>query len=271
MLIPAIVFAAAVLMIAVELRRPARRWPHVAGWWFRAILLNGLQVGVVFAAGAFWDPWLQQHRPWSADALGPVGGALLGYLAITFVYYWWHRARHQLPLLWRWLHQVHHSPQRLEVLASFYKHPLEVLVNGVLSSVILYALVGLDPQTAAYAVLLTGLAELFYHWNVPTPHALGYLFQRPEMHCVHHEHGHHHHNYSDLPLWDMLFGTFHNPKTWRTEDGKRCGLGTTEHQLGRMLLGKDLTPEAENQRNPHTRAHPHQIPDPQAQETRHAA
>ena len=48
------------------------------------------------------------------------GGALLGYLAITFIYYWWHRWRHQSDFLWRWLHQVHHSAQRIEVITCFY-------------------------------------------------------------------------------------------------------------------------------------------------------
>ena len=46
-------------------------------------------------------------------------GALLGYLTITFVYYWWHRARHEHPWLWRYLHQIHHSPARLEIVTSF--------------------------------------------------------------------------------------------------------------------------------------------------------
>ncbi|MBK9657441.1 MAG: sterol desaturase family protein [Rhodanobacteraceae bacterium] len=49
-------------------------------------------------------------------------------------------ARHQIPLLWRYLHRVHHSPARIEVLTSFYKHPLEILLNGVLMSSILYVL-----------------------------------------------------------------------------------------------------------------------------------
>ena len=44
--------------------------------------------------------------------------ALVGYLAITFVYYWWHRARHQSDVLWRVLHQLHHSPARLELAAT---------------------------------------------------------------------------------------------------------------------------------------------------------
>ena len=81
MLIPLIVLAVALVMIGCEVRMPGRKWPHVAGWWLRAALLNAAQVGIVFLAGISWDGWMRQHRPWSADALGVTGGAIVGYLA----------------------------------------------------------------------------------------------------------------------------------------------------------------------------------------------
>jgi sterol desaturase/sphingolipid hydroxylase (fatty acid hydroxylase superfamily) len=224
-------------MMAIEGASPGRQWPRVSGWWARAVALNGVQVAVAVLAGRAWDTWMADRRPWSADALGPVGGAVLGYVAITFVYYWWHRWRHESPFLWRALHQVHHSAQRIEIVTSFYKHPLEILVNGVLSSAIVYFAVGLGPEAATGAVALTGLAELVYHWNVRTPHWLGYVIQRPESHCVHHQEGVHSFNYADLPVWDMLFGTFRNPRHFDA----RCGLGDDEHRLGAMLVGVDVT------------------------------
>ena len=180
--------------------------------------------------------------------LGRTGGAIAGYLVITFVYYWWHRARHEIPILWRTFHQVHHSPQRIEIVTSFYKHPVEIAVNGVLSSAILYLLVGVGPTAGAYAVLLTGLAELFYHWNVSTPYWLGFLIQRPESHCVHHQEGLHRYNYADLPLWDMMFGTFRNPRRWEA----RCGFGAGEHRWPEMLRGVDIHVAADAQ---HESAH----------------
>lgn len=231
----------ALLAIAVERLQPGRRWPRVPGWLARALLLNALQIAVVLVAGQAWDGWMLQRRPAWGHALGTVSGALVGYLAITFVYYWWHRARHASDFLWRWLHQVHHSPQRLEILASFYKHPFEIVVNGLLSSAILYLGVGIGVEAATLAVALTGVAELFYHWNVATPHWVGFVFQRPESHCVHHEEGRHASNYADLPLWDMLFGTFHNPRVWNA----RCGFGPgREERLAAMLVGRDVANEA---------------------------
>lgn len=236
--VASVVLLVAVAMMVVERVRPGRAWPKVPGWWTRAVALNMAQVGSVYLAGVTYDAWLGTHRPWSLDALGPWGGAVVGYVVHTFVYYWWHRARHASPFLWRWVHQVHHSPQRIEVITSFYKHPVELLANGLLSSAVLYGLCGLGPLAGAYAMTFNGLAELVYHWNVRTPRWLGYLIQRPESHCVHHQDGVHHSNYGDLPIFDMMFGTFRNPSRW---DG-RCGFGAeAEQALGSMLVGRDVS------------------------------
>lgn len=232
-----VVLGLAIVMMAAEPLSSGRRWPTVKGWIPRALALNAAQAAMVFITGVTWDRWFPQLRLWDASGLGFVPGALLGYLVITFVYYWWHRARHEVQFLWRWLHQVHHSPQRIEVITSFYKHPIELLANGALSSFILYAVVGLDAAAGALAVTFTGVAELFYHWNVRTPYWIGFLIQRPESHCIHHRAGWHSSNFADLPLWDMLFGTFENPRRFDSA----CGFGPAgEAQLGPMLLGRDV-------------------------------
>jgi len=232
-----IVVAAAAILFAVERLVPGRRFPLVRGWYWRVLLLNAVQVLVIYTLGAAHDRWLMQHRPWSADGLGIVGGAVVGYLAITFVYYFWHRARHESNWLWRLFHQVHHSPQRIEVLTSFYKHPLEIAANSLLSSAILYLGVGLAPEPAAIAVMMTGLAELFYHWNIRTPRWVGFVIQRPESHCLHHELGVHTRNFADLPVWDMIFGTFENPPSFEG----RCGFADErEARLVEMLHFGDV-------------------------------
>jgi sterol desaturase/sphingolipid hydroxylase (fatty acid hydroxylase superfamily) len=236
-LLLAAVAACALLMALVELGVRARRWPRVAGWWSRALLLNAGQAAVAWTAGLTWERWLGAYRPWSAEGLGLPAQVALGYVAITFVYYWWHRWRHEVPLLWRCVHQVHHSPARIEILTSFYKHPLECLLNSLLSAAILVLVVGVGREAAAWAVALTGLAELFYHWNVRTPRWLGFLVQRPESHCVHHQRGQHAGNYADLPVWDMLFGTFRNPRDWEGQ----CGFGEAQElRLKEMLRWKEV-------------------------------
>jgi sterol desaturase/sphingolipid hydroxylase (fatty acid hydroxylase superfamily) len=236
-LVPVILAVIAVFMILAERAWPARPWPHSAGWWSRALILNAVQVAMVYLGGVTWNGWFVRHRPWSADSLGLIGGALVGYVVHAFVYYWWHRWRHELPFLWRWLHQVHHSPRRIEIATSFYKHPLEIFGNGLLSSAILYLGCGLGPPAAATAVFLSGAAEFFYHWNVRTPHWLGYLVQRPESHCVHHQSGVHAFNYGDLPIFDIAFGTFRNPR----EFSGSCGFSpSSERRLPEMLRGLEV-------------------------------
>ena len=76
-----------------------------------------------------------------------------------------------------------------------------------------------------------------YHVNTRTPRWLGCLVQRPEMHRLHHARGHHRYNYGDLPIWDMLFGTFHNPEAFEAE----CGFAhDAELRVVDMLRGVDV-------------------------------
>lgn len=235
MLVPLIVLSAALAMIFVETLAPARRQPRCLGWWLRAALLNGAQAATAYLGAVTWDQWLGGQGSIVAIDVPIWVQIALGYLFVTFVYYWWHRARHAVPWLWVALHRTHHSPTRLEVITSFYKHPLELLANGLLSSALLTVVLGLSPAAATATVLITGLAELFYHWNVRTPRWLGWFFQRPEMHRVHHERGVHTSNFSDLPVWDLMFGTFDNP----VDDSVACGF-PDEHKLGRILLGQPV-------------------------------
>lgn len=231
--VPLIVLTLAGLMLVIEQLKPAHRRSWSGNWWLRAGLLNSAQAAVALIGACTWDLWFADTplaNRWQGNL---VSGVLCGYLLITFVYYWWHRARHSIGPLWSYLHRLHHSPKRIEVITSFYKHPLELLANGLLSSALLFLLLGLPPAAVAFTVLITGVAELFYHWNISTPRWLGWFIQRPEMHRVHHERGVHTNNFSDLPLWDALFGTLHNPKT----DVVQCGF-PEEHKLTRLLLGK---------------------------------
>ncbi len=233
----AILLVLGLAMMVVERILPGRRLREVQRWWLRAIPLNAIQAGCVYIAGVGWEKWMSRNQPWTLQG-DTAQAALLGYFVMTFVYYWWHRWRHASNFLWRRLHQMHHSPQRIEIMTSFYKHPLEILANGILTSTVLYLIVGLTPEAASGAVLLSGIAEFFYHWNIATPRRLGYFIQRPESHCVHHQEGLHSFNYSDLPLWDMLFGTYRNPEKWSAQ----CGFGANgENRFFDLLRGKPVS------------------------------
>lgn len=243
MLVAGVVVLVALAMVGIELLQPGRAFPEVAKWHVRALAFNGVQGLSLFTVGTLADRFFSERGTTLLHGLGPVSGALMGYVVHSFVYYWWHRWRHQVNFLWRIFHQFHHSPQRIEIVTSFYKHPLEIILNGVLSSAVLHGLLGLSVEAATGAFLLSGLAELFYHWNVKTPHWLGYIIQRPESHCVHHEEGLHAFNYGDLPIFDWLFGTLRNPRQWH----KTCGLGPkNELRIADMLKGINLAPPAKS-------------------------
>lgn len=227
-----------IALIILERIIPDQKLPHVKGWWTRVVIINVIQLGVLFVGKYTWDRWFESASYFhlSRYVNEPLGG-FIAYLVITFVFYWWHRWRHTIYFLWITMHQVHHSPQRIETITSFYKHPLEIILNSIIMGSVNCLFLGLTLDSAAWCILYSAIGEYFYHMNISTPHWLGYIFQRPEMHRIHHERGKHFSNFSDLPLWDMLFGTFKNPKVM---DG-RCGFKPErEEKLFDMLVFKDV-------------------------------
>jgi sterol desaturase/sphingolipid hydroxylase (fatty acid hydroxylase superfamily) len=210
----------AILMCLIERLWPANALPRVQNWWARVILTNTIQVAIVWLVGRIWDQLAADHDWRGILTSSPVWLQISGtYVLITLVYYFWHRLRHESRIFWRLCHQLHHSPRRMEVVMALYKHPVEITLNGLLSAVIVFPIAGCTPASAAMVTLITAVAEFFYHWNIRTPRWLGCIIQRPESHRVHHQKLHHTNNFSDLPLWDMLFGTYQNPRVSPKETG----------------------------------------------------
>lgn len=235
-------------MIVVERVWPTTELPRVRAWWARVAVVNLIQLGIVLLAGRTWDRWLQGVSLFHLREQLPVAGqAVVAYLVSTFVYYWWHRLRHESRWFWLLCHQLHHSPRRIEILTAFYKHPVEIAINSLLSAAIVYPLLGCSPAAGAVYTLLTAVAEYFYHWNVRTPYWLGFLVQRPESHRVHHKYRHHTQNFADLPIWDALFGTFHNPRS----SPDRCGYDVRrEDRFDDMLAFREVNGATADARPP---------------------
>ena len=156
--------------IAAEHWWPAAALPRVRAWYPRVILVNVLQAGIVVLIGTLWDRALSDHSLLRSPIhVDPRAQGVAAYLLATFVFYWWHRWRHTSVFWWRICHQLHHSARRIEVLTSFYKHPVEITLNAVLSSIITYGVLGISIEGAMICTLLSALAEFFYHWNIRTP------------------------------------------------------------------------------------------------------
>jgi sterol desaturase/sphingolipid hydroxylase (fatty acid hydroxylase superfamily) len=234
LLVPLTFFA----MLAVERIAPARQFPPRRGWTWLGIAFL-LLIGTVSAAVPllFSAPWLAAHRWRDGTQLGVVGGTVLGWVLLSGISFIWHRSAHALPWLWRLTHQIHHSPQRIDIPGSTLFHPVEMVVQVLLQMFITLIVLGLDPLAAALVGYVAAFHGMFQHWNVHTPRWLGFLIQRPEAHCEHHRKGVHAHNYADFPLWDMLFGSFLNPTHY---DGE-CGFETpADRRVGAMLAFADV-------------------------------
>jgi sterol desaturase/sphingolipid hydroxylase (fatty acid hydroxylase superfamily) len=112
-----------------------------------------------------------------------------------------------------------------------------MVVNSVIGSLLVFAFLGLSAEAGAVYTLCTALGEFFYHTSVRTPRWVGWFFQRPEMHRIHHQHGRHRNNYGDIVWWDWLFGTYANPARF----DERCGFDPElEERLPEMLAWRDV-------------------------------
>lgn len=235
------VFALYAAVIAWEALRPARPLPDVRGWRTRGL--------VAFAAFFLVSSYLPLAV---ADAFAPLrvvdlthlptwAGALVGVLVYELGVYAWHRTMHGSNVLWRAFHQMHHSAERIDAFGAFWFSPLDMIGWTVLSVVAL-SVVGLSPAATTATLLVTTFLSVFQHANVRTPRWLGVLVQRPESHSRHHERGVHAHNYSDLPVFDLLFGTFDNPRDFAPRAGFYDGASA---RVGDMVLFRDVaTPPA---------------------------
>ena len=232
-----LVFVVALFFIA-ERVLPGRMLPNSPGWYVRAIFLNLCQLAIIIFAGFTWEVWLSGSSIFDiSELMSPFVQGLLAWFMGTFVFYWWHRARHKSNILWQCLHQIHHSASRIEILTSFYKHPLEIALNSIIITVVLFPILGASPEAAAWFNLFAATGEIFYHTNLKTPHWIGYVMQRPEHHSIHHQYDVHDFNYGDITWWDRLFGTFKDTY----EFSERCGFKEgREQRLGAMLAFRDV-------------------------------
>ena len=227
-----------VAMIIVEkIARSGRAWPEIPWWYAKGVAFFVMLMTINAVLPSLVPPQWAAHRLVDSAALGVVGGVLVGYPVVALATALLHRAYHRYPLLWRWVHQLHHAPQRVDMPGAVLFTQWEVCINVVVTFCVVVFVLGLDPLAAAIVGYVAAFYGMFQHLNVRTPQWLGVLIQRPESHCVHHRRGFHAYNYSDLPVWDMLWRTFRNPKEFHGEAGFERA---ESMRFGAMLLGRDV-------------------------------
>jgi sterol desaturase/sphingolipid hydroxylase (fatty acid hydroxylase superfamily) len=196
--------------MTVELIVPARRaMPQVRFWRLIGVAGFVLTLAVNVLAPLLVLPWFAEIH--ALDLSGWGAWAALPTIALTtFFTYWSRRIQHRFDLLWRMGHQLHHGVARVDVASAFIFHPLDVFIQ-VFWTLLAAVLLGVTPMAGAVAGVLGAWIALYQHWNIDTPRWTNWIIQRPEAHMLHHEYNVHARNFSDMPVWDMLFGTYANP------------------------------------------------------------
>lgn len=225
------------LLIVLEALFPATVLPKVKNWKLRGLASFFIFFFLSTYLPLLTDPFLSKYQFFDLTSLGDVGGGILAVVFYEFGVFIWHRAMHKSDVLWRVFHQMHHSAERMDTYGAFYFSLFDMIGFTFLGSICFALLIGITPQAVTIMLLTTMFLAIFQHTNIKTPQWLGYIIQRPESHTLHHAKGIHKHNYSDLPVFDMIFGTFKNPKGHEYETGFYDGASS---KIVDMLTFRDI-------------------------------
>lgn len=171
-------------------------------------------------AAAFFH-WAVSDRLQSAVAAQPLWLQFIEAMFVADLFaYLAHRAFHEIPLLWRF-HQIHHSSEELDWLASSRLHIVDIIATRAFGFLPLYILGFSQGAIAAY-LTWASFQAIFIHSNVRFRFGpLRYLLATPQFHHWHHSATLYNRNFAvHLPVIDRIFGTFHLPRdVWPEEYG----------------------------------------------------
>lgn len=175
---------------------------------------------------AAWVAGLMPLALLGSNPPSPVVLALVLFLCQDFTVYWMHRAYHTITVIWP-LHAVHHSAAVMTPITTYRQHPLSIVINTAIQSIVVGILFGVligvfDPDLPmatiiganAFLVLANMTVANFHHshiWISFGP-VLERVFISPAQHQVHHsiERRHFDKNYGQtLAIWDWMFGTLY--------------------------------------------------------------
>jgi len=196
------------------------------------ILLVSLNIAPVFFGWAVSDTFQSIVISWPMP---------VQFIAVIFTadlaQYTIHRAYHKIPFLWKF-HAIHHSAKSLDWLASSRIHFFEILITRSSIFLPLY-LLGFSHEALASYIALFHFQAVFIHANFGMNFGfLNYILTTPQYHHWHHSDKEEAKdiNYAiNLPIIDMIFGTFYLPKDMWPEtygiQGKPVPRGIIKQQL----------------------------------------
>lgn len=224
-------------LIVLETVFPGRKLPKINGWKLRTFISFSLYFYLASYLPLIWDKYLTHFQLIDISNMKTTGSVIIGVFVFELLIYVWHRTIHNSKWLWLGFHQMHHSVERVDAFGAYYFSPLDMIGFTMIGSLSMVLFIGLPAQSATYVLYITTFLAIFQHTNIKTPQWLGYIIQRPESHSIHHQKDVHAYNYSDLPVFDIIFGTFNNQKTFAKETGFYNGASS---RIGDMLLFKDV-------------------------------
>lgn len=237
-----------IILMLWEAFFPARKLPEIPYWKIKGVMSFFLFFYLSSYLPLLYASWLPSAQLIDLTSMNVGLAATIGVLIYELGMYVWHRSMHKNNALWRAFHQMHHSAERLDTFGAFYFSPLDMIGFTLLGTLCFSFIVGIPPQSITIMLLVTNFFSIFQHANIRTPEWVGYIVQRPESHAVHHAKGIHAFNYSDLPLFDILFGTFRNPREYVKETGFYHGASA---RVGEMLMFQDVSFPVNDKTNDH--------------------
>lgn len=154
------------------------------------------------------SPLWADHEGWHAD-LKNLAGWVFVFLAVDFVYYWFHRATHEINFLWA-CHVTHHSSEEFNLSVALRQSSFQRIFEYAFNLTIAFC--GVPWQAF---LLAHGILKIYQFWvHTRLIGKLGFLEEilvTPAHHRVHHgrdpkyidkNHG------GILIFWDRIFGSF---------------------------------------------------------------
>jgi sterol desaturase/sphingolipid hydroxylase (fatty acid hydroxylase superfamily) len=232
-----------------EQLRPVERRPSWRDYGLNVLISMSTAVLALPAgvAAGLWSARLREILPWPLPGLSlagigslPCAGASLETLALTFIplvvhdawFYWAHRIEHRVPFLWEF-HKLHHSDELMNASTFARDHFLQAVWITLFPVFTMGLVLDLSPiqsgKAALYSSLFLTLQSMLYHSAIRIRlRWLDRVLVTPQVHRIHHspDPNHYNRNFSDsLPLFDILFGTYHRPGR---DEFPSTGLGATQ-------------------------------------------
>ena len=176
-----------------------------------------------------------ENAIWQRQANGGISMLLLDILLLEIWIYWWHRANHRLPFLWRF-HQVHHLDAHLDSTSAIRFHSGEVVLSALARAGLIILLAIPFHHVLLFEMLIL-LHTVFHHSNIRVPQkletALDWVVITPSVHRMHHHNirADTDSNYGTIfSVWDRLFrsrntGKFTPDMQIGVENAKEKSLG----------------------------------------------